>query len=195
MFIPGEREAWAEKYLAFRGDNLGTHSDLIRDVDSDQIDNERIQTEIKQLTPSVDIVQGFCGQCRHLLNHWPDRPTTGFDTVMARSFSSMSEIEAAAQLGCKFCALVFSRLICTRLLDLFRRIEWRLASLGYDGTTSLNIENWQGRETADFQLRLRLPGKKAINCVYIGCESVCLRTDAVSSSGMTRNHLLLCRNY
>lgn len=192
MFIPGRREAWAEKYLAFRGDNLGTHSDLIRDLDSDQIDNERIETEIEQLIPSVDVVEGFCAKCRHLLNHWPDRPTTGFDSVMARSFNSISEIQAAAQLGCKFCALVFSRLICTRLLDLFRKIEWRLASLGYDGSTSLNIEIWQGRAPADFELRLSLPGKEATDCVYIGCNSVCLRTDVVSPSGMTCNYFLLC---
>lgn len=185
VFVRGERETWAEKYLAFCGINLAAHSDLVRGVDSDDIDNNRIETEIAQLIPSIEVVKEFCGKCQHLLSHWPDPPTADFDSVVARTFDSTSEVEAAARLRCKFCAFIFWRLIYEQLLDTSRKIEWRLVSLGYDRSTTINIKSWPGSgESAAFEMFLSLPGKTATDCRYLGCDSVWFRSDVVNPSGM-----------
>lgn len=160
--VTGEAEAWAEKYLAADGDSLGLDSDLIRDVESDGVNHERLEAEVRRLLSTIEVEEGFCAKCRYVLCHWQDLSTT------LRSFSlgfgSVSEIEAAARAGCKFCAFIISKLGYTEHLDTFRKIEQRLAVLWHDVSTVLSIRG-TGPEAvgpvATHIIWLTLPGKRA----------------------------------
>lgn len=67
--VTREAEAWAEKYLAADGNSLGAdgdNSDLMRDVESDKVNHERLETEVRRLLSTIDVEGGFCAKCRHL---------------------------------------------------------------------------------------------------------------------------------
>lgn len=175
--VTGEAEAWAEKYLAADGSSLDANSDLIRDVESDKINHRRLETEVQRLLSIMDVEEGFCAKCRHLLCHWPDLSTT--EWAFSRDFGSVSKIEAAARAGCKFCAFFFSRLGCTKKLDTFRKIEQRLAVLCHNVSTVLLVQPhgpWPLRPTDSdrifptdsHRIFLNLPGRKAYLPDYAG---------------------------
>lgn len=186
--ITGEAEAWAEKYFAADENSLGVNSDLMRDVESDKVNYKRLETEVRRLLSAINVEEGFCAKCRHLLCHWPDLPTTPW--FCSRDFGSVSEIEAAARAGCKFCALVFSRLGYVKQLDTFRKVEQRLAVLGHDVSTVLSTQR-RGVVVDSHFSWLTLPGKRP----YVprpGCGPVVQFTSHVENpSGET--FLLLCR--
>lgn len=167
--VTGEAEAWAAKYLAADGDNLGPDSDLIRDVESDGVNHERLEAEVRRLSSTIEVEEGFCAKCRHLLCHWPDLSTTS--TSFSLGFGSVSEIEAAARTGCQFCAFNFSRLGYFKKLDTFRKIEQRLAVLLHDVSTVLSIQGIGLRPPGpvdSVKMWLTLPGKRAYPLRYGG---------------------------
>lgn len=162
--VTGEAEAWAEKYLAADGDSLGLDSDLIRDVESDSVNHERLEAEVRRLLSTIEVEEGFCAKCRHLLCHWPDLSTT--TRYFSLGFGSMSEIEAAARAGCKFCAFIISKLAWGYFnhLDTFRKIEQRLAVLCHDVSTVLSIRGSGPQPVGPVgthSMWLTLPGKRA----------------------------------
>ncbi|KAK2033595.1 HET-domain-containing protein [Colletotrichum zoysiae] len=162
---------WAEEYLAAPGDNLGPDSDLVREVESDEVNLQHIETTIQQLIPTMDVARRFCSKCRHLLDHWPDLSVTDWNYAKGRSFSSVSEIEAGARTGCEFCTFLFSQLLRNGYLSKFRKIESRLLALGNDVTIILSIQSWvQGPV-----LWLNLPEKEATHCNHKGA---CCRFDS-----------------
>ncbi|KAF6839367.1 heterokaryon incompatibility protein [Colletotrichum plurivorum] len=118
-----ERKLWVEEYVAATDEDLDLDSALIRQVESDYIDRNHIETEIQRLVPTTDMVGSFCQECSHQLDHWPEIPYQEFDHqfIRGRSFSSTCEIEAAARAGCKFCFCLTSLLIEDRLMDTFRK--------------------------------------------------------------------------
>ncbi|KAK1585449.1 heterokaryon incompatibility protein-domain-containing protein [Colletotrichum navitas] len=173
---------WAGEYLAAPDDNLGPDSDLVREVECDELNLQHIETRIQQLIPILDIAKGFCSKCRHLLDHWPDLSATDWDYAPGRSFSSVSEIEAATRTGCKFCTFLFSRLLEDGLLDNFRKIESRLVVLGHDATITLSIQNW-GQGPAQSQiLWLNLPGKEATHCNSEGARAASFESNVMKLS-------------
>lgn len=66
-----EFEIWAEKHLAVDGNDLGARSDLVREVQSDEVNHMHTETEIQLLIPSI-VTEGFYEKCPHQLCHWPD---------------------------------------------------------------------------------------------------------------------------
>jgi hypothetical protein len=137
-----ELEIWAEKYLAVDGNDLGARSDLVREVQSGEVNHMRTETEIQLLIPSIVVTEGFYEKCPHQLCHWPDLPDASWASAPERSFDTISKVQAAARAGCKFCTFILSRSVQTKLLGTFKKVEWRLSRLGHDGTTSLTIQNW-----------------------------------------------------
>lgn len=159
--VTGEAKAWAEKYFAADGNNLGADCDLIRHVESDKVNHERLETEVRRLSSAVDVEEGFCAKCRHLLCLWPDLSTTAGS--FSHGFGSVSEIEAAARTGCKFCAFVFSKLGHDKELDTFRKIEQRLAARSHDVSTVLSIRGFGRRPVGpagNHLMWLTLPARK-----------------------------------
>jgi hypothetical protein len=116
---------------------------------------------VQQLMLTADVAQGFCGKCRHLLEHWPDLSTGKWAHAVGRSLDT-KEIEAATRKGCKFCAFLRYRLRVTGRLDIFRKLEARLRTLGDSGTASLSIQTWGSGDT--LLLWVNFPGKMASHC-------------------------------
>lgn len=161
--VTDEAEAWAEKYLAADGNSLGPDSDLIRDVEYDGVNHERVEVEVRRLLSTIEVEEGFCARCRHLLCHWPDLSTT--QGSFSRGFGSVSEIEAAAGAGCTFCAFIFSKLGYFKELHTFRKIEQRLAVIRHDVSMVLSISGFGPRPgpvgpAGTHLISLTLPGKR-----------------------------------
>lgn len=163
---------WAERYLTANGDDVDAYSHLVREVEEDEIDPERFENEIQRLLPAMNIMDGFCGKCRQLLQHWSDVSTTQRTLAHGRSFSSVCEIEAATIAGCNFCTFLHSRLVHTQLLDVFQKIESRLRAFGHDGSTSLTIKAWGEGPLQSHVMWLNLPGKKATVSISRGSFAV-----------------------
>ncbi|KAK7398743.1 hypothetical protein QQX98_011887 [Neonectria punicea] len=172
-------ESWERKYSAAESNDLGPESELIRAVESDKLDYEKIENRVQQLVSATEVAQGFCGKCRHLLEHWPDLGTKDWAHAVARPFRT-EEIEAATRAGCKFCAFLLSRLNITELLDTFRKIEARLETVGNGGTASLSIQNWAFIPAASQLLWLNFPGRVADRCNANGARAVKFESHVLS---------------
>ncbi|KAK4147373.1 heterokaryon incompatibility protein-domain-containing protein [Dichotomopilus funicola] len=122
---------------------------------------------VQQLMLTTDVAQGFCGNCRHLLEHWPDLSTKGWARTVGRALDT-KEIEAATRNGCKFCEFMLCRLRETEHLDIFRKLESRLRTLGYSSTASLSIQSvWLNDSLT---LWMNFPGKIASHCNDYGAR-------------------------
>ncbi|TEA18482.1 hypothetical protein C8034_v009521 [Colletotrichum sidae] len=173
ILVTSERQhhRWAERYLATPGNQLGPDSELVREVMPDHINHTQVEAKIQQSMPIIAVVDGFCNKCCHQLDHWPELTTT-WQYVQGRSFSSTCEIEASTRAGCKLCSFLSSRLRATGLLHVFQKIETRLASLGYDATTSMCIQNWGPAGSGSQCIWLNFPGKMTSHCDSPGGEAV-----------------------
>lgn len=192
FIVTGEAKSWAEKYFAADGDNLGANCDLIRHVESDKVNHERLETELRRLSSTIDVKEGFCVKCRHLLRHWPDLSTS--QSIVSFDFGSVSELEAAARARCKFCASIFSRLGYTKQLDTFRKIEQRLAVFWHDVSTVLNIQGWGPRPVGQLGTHLiwlTLPGRRAYPSRYASGLAVVFVFCVEDPSG--KIFLLMCQ--
>ena len=114
------------------------NSAAIQAVECDEVDHDGIESRIQNLTSNTNVTRGFCDSCRHLLENWPDL-TDGRDCAVAKTFHTC-EIEAAARIGCKLCALLLSRINISELLDTFWKIERRLQLINEHGKASLSIQ-------------------------------------------------------
>lgn len=132
-------KSWYQQYTAQDGAHLKPENAVIRAVKSDVLDHKQIEAEVQQLIPETCVAGGFCTKCRHLLDNWPI-PMFPDDKscVVGRHFHT-NELEAAARLGCRFCALLLSVLQYDHVLDAFQKIEARLRHVGDSGTASLSM--------------------------------------------------------
>lgn len=134
---------WHAKYAIHFSRYTELGRALIRDLESDELDYATIEAEVQQLIPKADVSRGFCEKCRWLLDHWfEDNPSDGNpeDNSWAPSYrwvSCTKQMEAAAIVGCMFCALLLSKLKEECKLDTFRKIEKRLDLLGKDARATL----------------------------------------------------------
>lgn len=153
-------KVWHRQYATVLVEDMHKEHAVIRALRSDKLDYDQIEMQVQLLLSSADVAQGFCGKCRHLLNHWPVLwgPNNENMIAVGRPVHTQ-EIEAAAKAGCRCCAFLLSRLKVESLLDRFRKIEIRLRDLGDNGTASLSIRNiGDGQYFQD--LWLNFPGKK-----------------------------------
>lgn len=74
----------------------------------DNLDYDRIETEVQRLVSIANVSRGFCAKCRHLFDHWPllSGPDSEDVAVVGRLVDTW-EIEAAARARCKCCAFFF----------------------------------------------------------------------------------------
>lgn len=167
---------WYRQYLGTSAMAIWKHNPVIQALQSDELDHNQIELEVQRLSWNADVLRGFCGKCRRLLDHWPNASEEALGDQKARTFALGSavhtrEIEAAARAGCKFCMFLFSRLRQNSELDLFRKVERRLNLLGKVETTTLSIEV---RSDRDYQiLWLNYPQKMAPESNYVSAN-VCL---------------------
>lgn len=150
-------KSWFQDYISSDSESLQADDPVIQAVESDELEYDMVEAHVRKLIPSANVEEGFCYQCRRLLEHWPELGE--YEHCVGRQCRT-DEIEAATRAGCKFCAFLLSRLKFKGLLDTFRRIERRLQLLDDTGTASLSI-----REVIDFEwLWLNFPGKVATRC-------------------------------
>lgn len=159
---------WHKQYLEADGESISMDSPVIQVVQSDELDYNRIEVEVKALLANADVLCGFCGNCRRLLDHWPDigsfeAPEDILDGIYTLgSAVHTREIEASARAGCKFCTFLFSKLRTNSELDTFRKIEGRLNLLGSDETTTLSVYiAWAIQGPARQTIWLNFPQKMA----------------------------------
>lgn len=159
---------WHKQYLEASAESISMDSPVIQAVQSDELDYSRIEVEVKTLLANTDILRGFCGNCRSLLDHWPDFSVKASEEKVPDGIFTLGsavntrEIEASARAGCKFCIFLFSKLIENSELDTFRKIERRLNLLGSDETTTLSVFiDWAIRGPAKQTLWLNFPRKMA----------------------------------
>lgn len=158
---------WHKQYLEADAESISMDSPVIQAVQSDELDYNRIEDEVKTLLANSDVLRGFCGNCRRLLDHWPDISVKASEQKADGIFTLGSavntrEIEASARAGCKFCTFLFSKLRTNSELDTFRKIEGRLNLLGSDETTTLSVYiAWAIEGTARQTIWLNFPQKMA----------------------------------
>lgn len=157
-------KAWYQQYNAQDGDRLKPENAIIRAVKSDVLDHEQIEDEVQQLITETCVADGFCTKCRHLLDNWPIPMYPDVrECAVGRHFHT-NELEAAARLGCRFCALMLSLLRHDHLLDPFRKIELRLRDVGDSAAASLSIAEPEELAPYNWQvLWFNFPGKIASN--------------------------------
>lgn len=191
--------SWHEQYMAVDGDLISSDHAVIQDLESDELDYDRIELEVQNLVPRTDVLVGFCGKCRWLLTHWPDisKEVIGDEALWAcapgRAVHTL-EIEAAAKTGCKFCLYLLSGLMRASQLDTIRKIERRFNLLGEDGTSTVTIQNWAKNDIQ--HLWLNFPGKTATSCnAYSarisGCKTVSERLSSICKPHVLGMHLLI----
>lgn len=146
---------WHKEYTAVDGNDLDPKSSIILAVDSDHIDVSYIESQIEQAMSTTFVSQGYCNNCQHLFNHWPDLGTEWWTHAVGRPFGT-DELEAATRNGCKSCAFLLLQLKAAGLLDTFRRIEKRLSLLNDTATASISIKNFG---SGSQMLWLNFPGK------------------------------------
>lgn len=178
-------KAWHQQYTAEDGDLISIDCAAIQALQSDTLDYKEIELQVQRLVSTADVVQGFCGKCRYLLDHWPNLEWESQDRdscAVGRPVIT-HEIEAAARVGCKFCAFLLSRLKYCSLLDVFRKIEARLRNFGDNGTASLSIQDFWGLPYTYQFLWLNLPGKIACRVNSPGAEIVQFEARILSPTG------------
>lgn len=175
--------SWHQQYTAQDGESIDPQTAAIREVESDVLDPDQIEAQVLQHVSKAVVVDGFCAKCQHLLNHWPflAGPDVG-ESAVGRRFSTY-EVEAAARLGCKFCAFLLSRLKYESLLDTFRKVEARLRAVGDSGAASLSIQEfWGMAHTVQF-LWVNFPGKVASHCNEQGAQTVAFQSHILLPTG------------
>ncbi|KAF2806782.1 uncharacterized protein BDZ99DRAFT_523356 [Mytilinidion resinicola] len=161
---------WFKEYTTADGNDLTEDSDIIQAVNSDDLDADFVEQQIRDSAPKGPITKGFCAKCEDLFNDWPtlggsstreysskpDPDAEGWEHGVARSWSTY-ELEASTRAGCKFCTFLLQQLKDSNLLDTFCKIEARLYDLNDNPVSSSSVQNWG---TNPIQLLwLNLPGK------------------------------------
>lgn len=159
---------WQKQYLEANAESISMDSPVVQAVQSDELDYSRIEIEVNTLLANADVRGGFCGNCRKLLEHWPDVSDIAPERNILDGIFTLGsdvhtrEIEASARAGCKFCTFLFSKLRTNSELDTFRKIERRLNLLGSDETTTLSaIISWEVEAQYHQTIWLNFPQKTA----------------------------------
>jgi hypothetical protein len=179
-------KSWSQDYAASDGNHLGVDHALVHAVESDELESGMVEAQVRQFIPNANVQGGFCQQCRHLLDHWPDLGSVDWDVSIGRPCHTI-EIEAATRAGCRFCAFLLSRLKFGGLLDTFRKIEYRLQLLNDKGTASLSIQNWGLGQLRSQLLWVNFPGKVATHCNSIGAGASKFESHILSPTGQLNN--------
>jgi hypothetical protein len=183
-------ERWHNEYMAVDADGLDPMSSIILAVNSDYIDVRFIESQIEQAMSTTNVSRGYCNDCQHLFNHWPDLGTESWTHAVGRPCRTV-ELEAATRNGCKSCAFLLSQLQAAELLDTFHRIEKRLSLFNDTATSSISISNW-GTDSCQL-LWLNFPGKVATSCNSSCAMRTRFESSVVSPLGK-RNTDSICIN-
>lgn len=188
-------QGWYDEYMATDGNSLTEDSSLILAVKHDSFDSRVFDNAVAEFAAGVQ--DGFCLQCQLLFNGWPDlknRPASDLgssESAMARQggwehyLSTKSfhiyELEAATRQGCRFCALIRQMLVDRQTLEIYQKVEQRLAPFAKDLRITLSIQNWgQFAHTQRQLLWPNLPGK-----VCTSCNSGIALTNQLQTSAIT----------
>ncbi|CAI6342437.1 unnamed protein product [Periconia digitata] len=151
---------WHQQYVAEDADLMSRDSPSIKEVDSDTLDVEMIESSIVEALKTMEVTEGFCCGCRKMLDHWPTIGTRHGAHGVARNLST-SEMEAAKRKGCRCCTFLLSH-VDPHYLDTFRKLERRLAILKVSSTASISVWNW-GSVNGTQILWVNFPGKITTN--------------------------------
>lgn len=168
---------WFQEYSLLEPNKLYKDSELLKAVNTDELDLDLIEQRVQQSTPTTPLTNGFCSKCQEMFDNWPtlgispkmtheSKPADfphgeGWETAVVRPCSTF-ELEGATRAGCRFCTFLLHSLTATGMLETFRKVEIRLDHLGEDATTSLSVQNW-GKSPVQI-LWLNLPNKVCTHC-------------------------------
>jgi hypothetical protein len=187
---------WYEQYLAVKAGLLTSETPLIRAVQDDDLDLDRLEQQIEGLRSEVPVTGRFCSDCQALFDHWPDLsddttvhpdgteciPGSGADWkhAIARSCHVL-QLEAAARNGCLFCALMILKLRDSKTLHVVHRIVARIESLGESAKVQVSLQNWGKNQNQ--LLWLNWPAKLSSHCNGGSALSHNLVLGALESNG------------
>jgi hypothetical protein len=174
---PTNIREWYDQYTAAKAGLLTSEAPLIKAVQDDELDIDRLEQRIEESRLRVPVTGRFCLDCQNLFDHWPDLsddttvhpdgtecfPGTGADWkhAVARS-CNLLELEAAARNGCAFCALLTQKLKDSESLQIVHRIAARTESLGESAEAQISLQNWGQNQNQ--LLWLNWPGKLSTHC-------------------------------
>jgi hypothetical protein len=174
---PSEIRQWYDQYIAAKAGLLTSKAPLIKAVQDDELDVDRLEQRIEELRLEISVTGRFCLDCQVLFDSWPDLsddtivhpdgtecfPGTGADWkhAIARSCHVL-QLQAAARHGCLFCALLIRKLKDSGALHVLHRIAARIESLGESAEAQISLQNW-GRNQNQL-LWLNWPGKISNHC-------------------------------
>lgn len=134
-----ETDSLRDWYSEYQADDWpGPRSPSLASVTTDLLNHADIAKKVHSLVRATTVKSGFCNGCTRLLVHWPTPQWRPFIPCFGKPCPTI-EMEAGARAGCRFCALLFSKLYQTGLLNFFREVERRLFILKIDATPSLTI--------------------------------------------------------
>lgn len=121
---------WFNRYMSAASNQMGYYSDVIQEVISDPLDDERIEAHIVRLQHEVTVTGQFCNSCHDVFADWPSNALTSDEPEykMLHKVNSLS-IEAAARNGCYLCELYLQELKDKKMLQVCRRVERRLEDI------------------------------------------------------------------
>lgn len=194
-----EIRQWYDQYIAANVWKLTSKEPLIKAVQDDELDVDRLEERVEGFRSEVPVTGRFCLDCQALFDNWPDLsddsdeltahpdgsplfPGTGGDWkhAVARC-SNVIQLEAAARNGCLLCALLVQKLKDTEELDILRRIAARIESLGESAETKISLQNWGTNQSQ--LLWLNWPGKVSNHCNGGSALSQKLVVGALRSDG------------
>lgn len=168
---------WYQAYLAQDGNSLEIDHKLIKAVQSDELDQDSIESCLADLSQDILVRKGFCDDCHDLFSNWPNLddpkvkaprtdkhwPGSGADWkhAVARDCHTLV-LEAAGRKGCKMCGFIVQQMKDCESLEIFRRLEVRLEYLDAKETASLSVQNWA--QNSSQLLWINFPGKVNDNC-------------------------------
>ncbi|KAF1959164.1 HET-domain-containing protein [Byssothecium circinans] len=166
-----EVEDWHARYKAAGLWVLQLEHPVIKEIQSDKLDDNALENCIAELSKDITIKNRFCTDCQHLFDNWPDRDDPQVEGSTKGANRSEHGImwmhaierkhhtlvmEAAARRGCRFCGFIIQMMRDGELLEIFRRVEARLEVVDDKAWSALSASGWNNYAQP---LGLSLPGK------------------------------------
>jgi len=144
----------------------------LSEIECDELQHDLIEARIAEIQATICVKVRFCSECQHMLDHWPASDVHGLSQPYSiRQYDTLS-MEAGASSGCDFCTCMWQSLRDSEVLELYRKIEWRLHTLQARDLSSLAVAGWHDVDIPT--LKMTLPGldhpRQYVNAVRVDIQ-------------------------
>lgn len=94
-------ESWYWQYNAADAHIHIGHA-VVQSLQSNELDYDQIENEVQRLVSTTRVIEGFCGKCHHLLDHWPSNPPIFPTCIVARAFHTLDDRKASLAISYHF---------------------------------------------------------------------------------------------